>query len=569
MSTIKYIFAIVLCAVVLLPLVFSVEGSQEFPITTNESHQRSPAIYGNIVVYEDNRKGNWDIYGYNLTTQKEFQITKDLKDQLNPAIYQDIVVYEDHRIIEDDTSGFTFDGIISGYNLTTDEEFQIITTPYWELNPAWTVNLARKSHPALYGDIVVWVDHGIEHSHIAGYNLETHEAFQIAEIPDKHLWPALYQDIVVWQDNRDHSFIYGYNLSTKEEFKIGTEDRFPFPIHFRKNPAIHNDIVVWTESDDDIIYGYNLVTHEEFLIGTASLNECPRQYRFGSSNVESRRPRIYNDIVIWVDFRNGNEDIYGYNLSTDEEFQVTTNGTRQHSPALSNTIVVWQDNRNGNWDIYGADISSPLITTSMSKTKALRDLTLDIFRTLLFWILLAAPIVLFVSSVARSIWYWRMKKVSDTSKTLSPGQPTDFKRNALSTFPFVWLAALYAYVGYDDIINLELSFASLVFFACTAFCVGYFFWSKRTPYIRITHDEIVLSKFMHSPIVINLDVFQKMNVQTWMNIPYEVDLILSDKTKEKITHHKLKKIGLLSLNEKDKEGLIQTLRQIIEDSLAA
>lgn len=553
MNTIKYIFATVLCVVVLFPFVFSVGDSQEFPITTNESDQRSPAIYGDIVVYEDNRNGNWDIYGYNLEKKEEFQITKDLEDQLNPAIYQDIVVYEDHGIIKDDTSGFTFESIISGYNLSTQEEFQIITTPYWKPNPAWTDNPVQKSHPAIYGDIVVWIDDGIGHAQLVGYNLETHEAFKVSEIPGI---PAIYETIVVWQDYTDHIFIYGYNTSTKEEFKIGTEDRFLFPIYFRKNPAIHTDIVVWTESDDNIIYGYSLTTQEEFLIGTASMNECPPQYRFA-------RPRIYNDIVIWVDCRNGNRDIYGYSLQTDEEFQVTTHESRQLSPALYENIVVWEDDRNENWDIYGADISSPLVITPKSKTRIMTDFIFDFFETYAVWAfyfgVLIVLVVLFVFNLVRGIRYWRAKKVGDISKAPSPVKPKDLERNALLTVPSILFAVFFVILGYLVVFNLE-SFFGFFYFALTAFCAIYYFWSKRTPYIRITTDGIMLLKFMRNPTVISLGGIKKMDVKMWRDMPYRIDLLLSDDTKENITDYERLKISLLPLNEKDKEELIQTLK---------
>ena len=83
--------------IVLLFSVLLVEGSNEFQITTNEKNQRSPEIYGDIVVWVDERNGNEDIYGYNLSTQEEFPITTEPHGQSSPAIYQDIVVWADTR----------------------------------------------------------------------------------------------------------------------------------------------------------------------------------------------------------------------------------------------------------------------------------------------------------------------------------------------------------------------------------------------------------------------------------------------------------------------------------------
>lgn len=69
------------------------EDQKEFQITTDESDQWSPAVYGDIIVWTDLRQGNLDIYGYNLATQEEFQITTDANGQASPAIYGDIAVW--------------------------------------------------------------------------------------------------------------------------------------------------------------------------------------------------------------------------------------------------------------------------------------------------------------------------------------------------------------------------------------------------------------------------------------------------------------------------------------------
>ena len=83
-----------------LAVLFVIVGSiieNEYQITTDEHNQRLPAIYGDIVVWHDNRNGNWDIYGYNLSEPEEFQITEDPANQLYPAIYGYIVVWVDKR----------------------------------------------------------------------------------------------------------------------------------------------------------------------------------------------------------------------------------------------------------------------------------------------------------------------------------------------------------------------------------------------------------------------------------------------------------------------------------------
>ena len=67
---------------------YNLSTGEEFQIAAGPSGQGNPAIYGEIVVWDDHRNGNWDIYGYNLSTGEEFQITTDSSDQGLPAILE-------------------------------------------------------------------------------------------------------------------------------------------------------------------------------------------------------------------------------------------------------------------------------------------------------------------------------------------------------------------------------------------------------------------------------------------------------------------------------------------------
>ena len=69
----------------------------ETQITTDTANQLNPAIYGDLIVWEDYRNGNWDIYMYDLSTGTETQITTDPSYQGVPAIYGDLIVWYDYR----------------------------------------------------------------------------------------------------------------------------------------------------------------------------------------------------------------------------------------------------------------------------------------------------------------------------------------------------------------------------------------------------------------------------------------------------------------------------------------
>jgi beta propeller repeat protein len=95
---------------------------------------------------------------------------------------------------------------------------------------------------------------------------------------------------------------------------------------------------------DEDIYGCNLSGEEESSIAIS---------KFDQSN-----PAIYGNIVVWSDDRYDNDDIFGYDLATHKEFQITKDPNAQSSLATYGDIAVLADMGNGEWDIYGYDFCS-------------------------------------------------------------------------------------------------------------------------------------------------------------------------------------------------------------------
>ncbi|MBU7031627.1 MAG: carboxypeptidase regulatory-like domain-containing protein [Theionarchaea archaeon] len=301
-----------------LLLLNSLQGSGVFQVTIDPGNQVNPAIYGDIIVWEDDRNGNWDIYGYMISTRTVFQITSDESNQMEPAVQGDTVTWMDERNGNTD---------IFLYDLSQKQEFRI------------TFHEANQTHPALYGNMVVWQDYRNGNWDIYGYDLPLQQEFEVTTFSGNQTHPALYGDMVVWQDYRNGNWdIYGYDLSLQQEFQITSNSRDQVA------PSIYKDMVVWADDRNDNwdIYGYRVSTQQEFQITADPSNQMT--------------PAVSENAVVWEDERNGGYDVYRYDLHLLQKDPIGVNSAFQKRPALYGNSIVWEDYRNGNWDIYGYNL---------------------------------------------------------------------------------------------------------------------------------------------------------------------------------------------------------------------
>jgi beta propeller repeat protein len=78
---------------------------------------------------------------------------------------------------------------------------------------------------------------------------------------------------------------------------------------------------------------------------------------------------MYGGYIAWRDDRNGDYDIYMHDPATGANKQVTTSSGNQSSPCMYGPWIVWEDDRNGNYDLYLYDINSEIevqLTTAAS-----------------------------------------------------------------------------------------------------------------------------------------------------------------------------------------------------------
>jgi len=346
-------------AIVALVLTFA--GTQaigynvsEFPICTNDANQINPAINGSIIVWQDYRNGNWDIYGYDLSTQTEFPICLNSADQINPDISSNtnvnpnvngsIVVWEDHRrdLLNDVNTG------IYGYNLSQRKELRIYGTNY-----------SYQFDPAIDGNFIIWWEYtpgSVLPSHVKlnGYYLPGHTKFLIEE-------GSYYRKLdisgckVTWYSDYLESKMYDF--CNHVYFSVESQAR------------ISGDVVVFS-SQDGLNYhiGYidfsrprysqvfGITTYYSHIITYNDPNPCGSSIGFPNCNyVQGWAPNIGGKIIVWENWGGieGNA-IYGFDISTMIWFPICKSNGWNRNPAVDGNIVVWEDKRNGNYDIYGA-----------------------------------------------------------------------------------------------------------------------------------------------------------------------------------------------------------------------
>ncbi|AKB19431.1 disaggregatase related repeat-containing protein [Methanosarcina sp. WWM596] len=155
-------------------------------ITTSGSAS-NPHIYGDRIVWEDNRDGKNNIYTYDLSTKQETQISTS-GTATYPAIYDNKIVWYDSRNGKCD---------VYMHDLSTKQETQVSTS-----------GTAYASYPGPY----VYT-------------------------------PAISGNRIVWEDYRNGQNIYMYDLSNSKETQITTSGS-------AFSPDIYGDRIVWVDGND-------------------------------------------------------------------------------------------------------------------------------------------------------------------------------------------------------------------------------------------------------------------------------------------------------------------------------
>jgi beta propeller repeat protein len=253
-------------------------------ITTDEHAQRSVRIYGDTIVWLDNRHEEddeyphyYDIYAYDLEKGEEMRITQtnSIKDY-DLSISGSLVVWTDSRNDSPESRIDTYPPVsnpdIYMFDLSTNTEKQVTTSS------------ASDSSPVVDNGRIVWQrSSAVRNGDIFLYDVETGKEMQISKsgYTAHDYYPAISGNHVVWADARisqgntsgdtiegnksGAAEIYLYDLERKQEMLLvpsETESEYKDVI-FRQVwlfPVIHGDFIVYTlaRQVDPAIYAIKL-----------------------------------------------------------------------------------------------------------------------------------------------------------------------------------------------------------------------------------------------------------------------------------------------------------------------
>ena len=108
-----------------------------------------------------------------------------------------------------------------------------------------------------------------------------------------------------------------------------------------------------------------------FLIGTGIVLGCAvaqaatvTEIRVTTQTAEQYDPAVSIGKVVWTDTRNGNADIYLYDIATGIETQVTSETHGQFLPAINGSMIAYADDRAGptSFHVYAFDLATGVET---------------------------------------------------------------------------------------------------------------------------------------------------------------------------------------------------------------
>lgn len=351
----------------------SFTAGEEFVIKENDNHQRYPRIAKNgdncLVVWQDKRDGEWDIWGRILTKEgetvgEEFVIEEERRIQFQPVVGEGdefwLVIY-----LQSAGGGEVFiygkrvnlNGEVVGNRIVIKEEEGLYSTPYVGWNGSewlvvWTENKGNGVN--IYGKRID------EQGNIIGGEIVISEKEGEDVFPHCSWVEGVW--LVVWENNNQGEtniyaqFVREDGSLQGEVIEVCAEDgnqKYPQGIEDGESKWL----IVWSDFRGDNNYKvYAKTIDKQGNLGQEReiTTEGNSYYPTGGWCEE-----IGKWWVIWSEYNGGEKKIKGRRVGEVglEETKVFSEGKEAQNGEIEiweeKGIIVWEDERKGEWDIYG------------------------------------------------------------------------------------------------------------------------------------------------------------------------------------------------------------------------
>ena len=295
---------------------------KEKRLTNSPIHHEVPKIWGNITIclVFPTIYGNPCVYFVGLANSTERPVDSEERSivQENENISGNRIVWAQNHETSD----------IYVYDVSTLKKTRI------------TSNGSYVDWPAISGDIVAYLERINGRWQIFYYDLSTSIETQVTFDDVDHDPPNVGGGYIVFVEaNGGLTNVFLYNLADRVTTQLTNDGHSGTPI-INEGRLLYGD---YDENGNDALYLRDLSNGKTIRVAQGRLRHMGYC--------------LSGDLIVYMGNDGSTSDIYAYNISTATEIRISTSGTAVN-PAVYENKIVWQDYRDGQEEIYMAELIS-------------------------------------------------------------------------------------------------------------------------------------------------------------------------------------------------------------------